>query len=718
MRLYINDTEIDLFEDNDSLIAVTYSVADINNIDKRSAGVSKTIDIPLTKTNRVTMGFPNDINSSDAYDQNTRHTARIEADGVDILKGFAKVVGVRKNKTGDIAEVVVIGDNGGWKVGTEDKKLTALDLSDLDHVYKRSNIMASWSTNGNYVYPIINYGRLHKASEVNVSDVRPAINVKTIINKIFNEEGYIVESDFINGSFFSNLYFIGGVSATLDNSFRDSRIFRAGLTANFGMTKTKNPIPFADTTTSGFFQSTNNNFGTPLYGYTVDIASNQTFKLNYDFEALAGLLGYGTLDFTIELYRNGVKTKVWGYSHPLLSTSRQTGQFQTPEWSCLPGDTVYCFAETDGFASGYDPTITLYDSDDTAFSNDVSLQIAEGTTIDVSNMMPDATALDFIQGLKQLFNLYFYTDYGARKVYIEPRDDFYLGITDAVDWTDKVDVSKERTIDNITPESKYSVYKYKEDGDDINTEQYKIRNKHEFARYEHETTNQFIDGSKNIDNTLFAPTWDGYVPLFKPRIPIIRKDADDIIQDFECEPRIIYYAGEQSLKKSYIFGGASTVRFPFFTFTDFDSDNDTSLSFTNYDNVNGLFKRYYTGLHTYIDYGKLLTAYFYLKPSDILALNFRKPVLIDDTYYYINKIVDYTPGKATVTKVELLKLVNKELIAEASTNGNVIPPPYDKKVKKQPRMVWMKDTRMRPPTVVPVLAKDENNNIIELHTRD
>ena len=46
---------------------------------------------------------------------------------------------------------------------------------------------------------------------------------------------------------------------------------------------------------------------------------------------------------------------------------------------------------------------------------------------------------------------------------------------------------------------------------------------------------------------------------------------------------------------------------------------------------------------------------FYLTELDIQQLDFRDTILIDQTYYRLNKVIDYNPFKTGLTKVELFK---------------------------------------------------------------
>jgi hypothetical protein len=93
---------------------------------------------------------------------------------------------------------------------------------------------------------------------------------------------------------------------------------------------------------------------------------------------------------------------------------------------------------------------------------------------------------------------------------------------------------------------------------------------------------------------------------------------------------------------------------------------------------------------------KVMTALFYLEPTDINTLDFRDQIVIDNAYWRLNKVMNYNPFKEGLTKVELIKVkdvvrfnneskdlnsggfLGKERMpnpsTEIKTNGNKYPP--------------------------------------------
>ena len=61
-----------------------------------------------------------------------------------------------------------------------------------------------------------------------------------------------------------------------------------------------------------------------------------------------------------------------------------------------------------------------------------------------------------------MFNLYYWTDINTKTIYIEPRDTFFKAPSEAIDWTNKLDISKKNEIDYVRSYKRDIVFSYKE----------------------------------------------------------------------------------------------------------------------------------------------------------------------------------------------------------------------------------------------------------------
>lgn len=166
-------------------------------------------------------------------------------------------------------------------------------------------------------------------------------------------------------------------------------------------------------------------------------------------------------------------------------------------------------------------TVPVFGGDD---NGDVGIKYKSGSYIEISDgdeieigtqiprihtLLPNAKQSEFVSGLAQMFNLQFETDSIAKVIKIEPYDHFYGSFTNAIDWTDKIDYSK-----NITEEFLYDVkskivLKYKDASDDAFLERYNKKNFIDWGSYEEvDESERFLEGEYVIENKYFSPTFN------------------------------------------------------------------------------------------------------------------------------------------------------------------------------------------------------------------
>ena len=91
---------------------------------------------------------------------------------------------------------------------------------------------------------------------------------------------------------------------------------------------------------------------------------------------------------------------------------------------------------------------------------------------------------------------------------------------------------------------------------------------------------------------------------------------------------------------------------------------------------NNLYNRYWRRTMGQINNGKMLTAMFNLKEPDIQAMKLNDKIRIDNSWWNINKVIDYDANANKLTKVELIS-IDTEINFSPFTgaNGPVIPNP-------------------------------------------
>ena len=99
-------------------------------------------------------------------------------------------------------------------------------------------------------------------------------------------------------------------------------------------------------------------------------------------------------------------------------------------------------------------------------------KVEYGQTYDLKNVIDnESTQLDFLKGVIHAFNLQMTTDVSSKTVNIEPFNDFYSDKNQAIDWSSKLDLSKEQEDKFVKAAVKREfVFKYKEDSADKKVE--------------------------------------------------------------------------------------------------------------------------------------------------------------------------------------------------------------------------------------------------------
>jgi hypothetical protein len=315
--------------------------------------------------------------------------------------------------------------------------------------------------------------------------------------------------------------------------------------------------------------------------------------------------------------------------------------------------------------------------------------IDQGAEVKMSNFVSKSvTQKDFFKSIILMHNLYVFTDPdNDTNLYIVPQNQFYNTFAgDAVDWTYKVDYSKEiEVIPMGELTAREFLFTYKEDADYWNADRYKKVYNEVYGQKKYTVDNDFEKDTKKIE-LIFSPT-----PSVQPLegnnrvIPHIYKvDKDGVKQRDAFNIRILQYGGTRwSLNRAGEAGHyvewnivdasnaviLSSITYPYAGMFNDPVSPTRDLCFgppletffqiqPGYPDV-GLFRYYWEQFINEVSNkdSKLWKAYVLLTPNDINQLDFKKLVKIDNLYFKLNKIDGYSPLTNDVTRVELFKTI-------------------------------------------------------------
>jgi hypothetical protein len=704
--------------DENVSVPLNFSVAEIQDISKRQGGYSKTIKLPGTKNNNILLGQLFNVNIYDAsFNQNIKTECTILQNGVPVFNGYLQLLNVVKNSPTALNpdqiksyEVAVKDNTGDFYTSLQEKRLQDIDFSFYDHQYTLSSVTATSAYTSDDVYT---YFLPNRQSGVYVlTDFTPSIYAKAYWDRIFYYAGYSYTWTGMTETGFDKLIIpYNGDIPKVDLS---GNTFRAGISAsttsdvNLGVgINFLNPLFNNDTTGSNF--DLNNNYDPTTGIYTSNFIGQDQFTRAFTYKitlsASTAMTQTGLGAIRLDLYHRGyIDGQFAPISDPLfysqaytslslsagtniLETGYTTNSFITQvfngtqiqerveanywanavTWLDLSGNTIpqanWPILQVEfGFDEPNDVNNYFYNTPDSTLN--------EGMIVQMNQFIPtQIKQKDFIASIIKMFNLYITPNPDDEtNLIIQTRDEFYdSGKT--LDWTKKIDMLSEQKL-QFLPDvtNKRILLSYKGDKDLYN-DGYLASTGEIFGQQLYTFQNEFVQDVKKIE------------PIFSPT-PSVKNISNNIVPAIDRKSpknniRILYNGGW--IDGNWILagsGGTFTNISGFFTnFTkypyaghfdnpyipsidiDFGTNDYEMYNDWNYITNNNLYNKYYKRQISQIESGKLLTAKFNLNEYDINNIDFRDRIFIHDTYWFLNKIVDYNANiDGSLTTVELINV--------------------------------------------------------------
>ena len=259
----------DLYEDED--IPLTLSVDEFKNVAEKVQSYSKAFKLPSTKRNSQIFDNIFEItrtaNGTNSFNPYIKTQCRLKEDGFVLFEGYLRMIDII-DKEGEISynvnlysEAVALADT------LAEKTFNDLDFSELEHAYDFTQIKKSFDDNigVDYLspatsifrnaltikYPFCSWNHQFSAyvdtSGTNPANAnfpvlenlqtafRPFVNVKYLVNKIFDSSPFEYTSDFFSTPDFEKLYMDfnwGSDAAPLTNENTGTAIYQTMTAAN------------------------------------------------------------------------------------------------------------------------------------------------------------------------------------------------------------------------------------------------------------------------------------------------------------------------------------------------------------------------------------------------------------------------------------------------------------------------------------------------------
>lgn len=745
-ELFINQRLVDL--DQSIPFPLTFNINDIKDLSSRKGNKSKTITLPGTRRNYELMlsvfTLTNIDNISDDesnfidFDPSVKAPCQYYNNGLLEFNGIAQLMECKLNDGIWSFEITLVSDQIDYISRLQKIKVNELDFSEYDHTLELANIEGTWIgdmvVNGvpvnldgeglGYYYGLIDYGYTRPgATQWNIDQIPPQVFVYDILKKAFAYAGIKWSSNFFETTFFKQflLAYQGGEMPTItdaqaendsaytteqNNAGSGAIIFGTTQASGSGIWFLPDQTLFDDYDAS--VNQDNLNQITTTAPMLFTCSTEGLFTINYVGDHVlqwttGGTLMYGNYSVKLLVFKNNI-----AISADVIYSGQLTGATtgSTVSYSFdykrdinllindeLKFQVVYqlispqIIGGTDGVQG-----ITTEIVSDVADLNILKAQqaLTAGGTVSVSAFLPDMTCDVFFKGIITAFNLLVKPNtFSPSYLEIEPLNDFYNPSGDALDWTYKIDKSKELT---VTPTINFSSKNYNflfDQDDDFFNNQYTEQAKKQYGQFIVQSQNQYAVDDTDLKlpfaQKVLANIPDGiggYTNMIVPRTFRISTDEEGV-NSFDLkkgkpfivmkyDKGLLKYRGDEG--QEFGIRGAERGNYGFFYpyVGHLDNPFDPGFDFNwgvpdlvywdigTY-TANNLFKYHDTFLKEILSrYGKQLSCYAMLKSNDINSLDFRNLINIDGVVYRLIKISDYDSNKNTSTQIELIRILQGE----------------------------------------------------------
>jgi len=728
-------TLLDLFETEP--VRLNLRVQDVTEPTLTVASYSQTFRVPHSYINGKFFQQIFNVNQT-IFDPSKKAQAYLNSEGQFYMNGNIQLLNVFRNeRTGNVEyEIVFVNELSDFAsqigLGTQANQqggyLSNLDVSDLVHPKDRQTIVNSWNRglfSGDIVYPLCEWGYNYTGSgnntiptiptlsttgskpftssvfPLNTGQMKPAMRVKAIWDRIFAQTEYTYESDFLSSNLFTDLYLL------------TDREARAEINQTIGLNFTYYGFNFGPQSNGSVPSPLIVSPQTVLFDYASNLNPSQgVFTVNADGQyafTITGRMDTFGNTFTGNEYLifylkqgNSNYSNTWpGSAANAYFTNGQSQEnfsITTPDLNFVAGDQIYFWVAFVNIEQNVEYWVN---------SGNIVLSTSPGSTIIPNNNLPDQIKqIDFIKGISEKFKLVFEPTFqDEKKFYIEPWSEWIKGGI-LRDWTDKLAAEKDYKLTPVfQTQNRFMTFKDDEDSDYVNYN-YQQAQKQSYGQLNQDSYIEILRDSKEI-KTIFAPlplAPIGYgagasaadiTAAEKFLVPHLAKDEttkDGPGRRTPIQPklRLGFYYGLTGAPKDWYFVDTTPLNtYPLMSAYwphPWDT-NAQSLDWTYAEpqwdttivgNPNGRAKIYnfdqYWSKWYYSCYGETATTpegttidkdfsylfegEFILDYKDLLDLRFNDKIFVKDAYYLVNSINGFNPKEKSPCKVVLYKLNN------------------------------------------------------------
>ena len=713
----------DLYQEED--IPLTLSVDEFKNVAEQVHSYSKDFNLPATKRNNQIFDNIFEITRSDdgvIFNPYIKTQCVLKQDGYILFEGYLRLIDIQ-DQEGEISynvnlysEVVALADV------LKDKTFNDISFLELKHDYDKDGIKDSWTGTLFYLnsntsgfrdgetlkYPFVDWthqilvsnGVTGTAGYPQLGNLeqafRPFINLKYLINRIFQDTPFTWSSTFFDSADFGKMYMDfnwganewGSIPDTY-NAWGDLRQKDSQSTDYFINTYGWKKLRF-DATVSG----------------DNSLWNNTDYKFTSAFNNLEVTVGYFIAlksVATVSTYSNNLRIAKFDSAGNVLEV------FEQDDDSIAAGDHKIMGSVPSGpswgginnWSSQFSTVLNLneYIQVQSKVQTDNKIRMSNfyesqlyfdwnsddiSTDALLSSAREGVGQWEFLKGIMTMFNLITLPDKeNPLNIIFETYDDVFIndtiGTTLAArsiqhDWTEKVDVSEMKLLP-LTDLNKETIFKFVEDDSDYAFNVYKKSTNHLYGSKIYDASDYTIlSGVDEIIAEPFAATvqkrlMSQYSNIVIPTIYSMAEDRTTT--SFDNSPRIMYNNGVKSTGITYYIpaqnGKASENQANFLQFShlsniptvtgtlDFNFETHQLLDGVGNPVPDNLFNLYWLPYYNelYNPNTRIMTLKVNLTAADINTFEFNDKVLIKNTVFRVNKI-EYKPNNLATVEFILI----------------------------------------------------------------
>jgi hypothetical protein len=681
---------IDLFV-NES-ISQNWRFQDLNNFTSQGA-FTREFRVPFSDTNQLAVGALFDVNVS-AGDMNFFHyklPAEIRVDTLPISFGYVRVRKVYKqnNRINEV-ELAFYAETPDLVRNIGEKKLKDIvDLPNLNQNMTYDNIENPTIPG---VWTVLERGQLWSAgnqegtrpidsntSPIYAGDFTPALSWAYLFEEIITDAGFELEAGTLLGAISDyNMPWLNSQRPVASDSFNDLLFQAETSTAQPLNPGTGGDVLEADTEifdNSGDYNPATFTYTTPSEGY-------------YTFQAVLQFTPFSSNNQEVILQ---VGLLVDGIIIPALASATILNNG--------PNTSERIFTFRIGIDAASNVQLLLFNPNSiidtflvTGRWSLIDIELKYGQTFFFDLNAPDVKQIDFVTDVLKMHNCAIVSDRTRpNRVQIVPQNS-YLGSGNILDWTSKLDTSKDITISSTVDLQKAKFQFTYTAGEDTLSKVYKNVNR---VYGDYEVVGYTVN--PDVESSDFA-IGDQSIKLVTQSTPCAPVNGTDIIMPMFINEqlqfvnpgmRCLYYAGTF---EGFVYddGTATVVQVGIRLLNHYSVINPDLYDFdlnwapevppygitTNpYNNLFNLYWRTYMNA-LYSPDARIMEASFALDLKDILTFQFSDKIWIENCYWRILEINDYKVGMQESTSVKLIKFLEdvEDCSATPSTisvNGEV-----------------------------------------------